>query len=539
VTLVRIALRAQRTGTLATAWIGAVAGIANGAGYAAVAGTTHAERVAFAQQMELLGKQLSYLLPPPVALDTMGGYLTWRSFPTLAIVFAVWGLLAATGAGRGDEERGLTETWLATGVGRVRWLATRTVTFIGAASASLLVGCGVTAIAVALVGDPVPAGAMAFAAVLVLGIAIWGFGLGLLVAQIVTTRRAASVIGGAVIVGLYVVNSVLRAGADPGPLKWLSPFYLFDRSTPLVPGGTVDGAATLALVAIGLALAALAAVAFARRDVGGALFERRGGTDAPTVRPSSDPLLRLPVLAAVDQQRWWIVGWAAGLAVLGYFLTSLARTIVDSLAAIPAMQLYLTRAGIGAYADIVGVIWFGTALLLISIFVIAQVNGWAADDAEGRLEAVLAAGASRRRIVLERLAGLLVAGGIIALVSSGGVYLATRAFDISVPGDRLLVAALLVLPLVFAFGAIGHALVGWRPRAAVLILSAVAVLSYFVQQFAPVFDVPEWVSKVSLFVLYGTPLTKVEWSGPLTLTAIGIAGTAVALSGMRRRDVGR
>ncbi len=538
-TLVRIALRAQRTGTLATAWIGTVTGIANGVGYAAVAGTTHAERVAFARQMELLGKQLSYLLPQPVALDTMGGYLTWRSFPTLAIVFAMWGLLAATGAGRGDEERGLTEAWLATGVSRARWLATRTVGFIAVAMASLLVGCGVTTVAVALVGDAVPLGAMAFAGLLVLGVAVWGFGLGLLAAQLVTTRRAASVIGGAVIVALYVVNSVLRAGADPGPLKWLSPFYLFDRSTPLVPGGTVDLVATLLLVMIGVVLAGLAAVAFARRDLGGALFERRPATAAPTVRPSSDPLLRLPVLAGVDQQRWWIVGWALGLAVLGYFLTSLARTIVDSLAAIPSMQVYLTRAGINAYADIVGVIWFGTALLLISVFVVAQVNGWAADDAEGRLEASLAAGASRHRIVLERLAALLVAAGIVAVVSSGGVYLATRAFDISVPGDRLLVAALLVLPLVFAFGGIGHALVGWRPRVAVVILSTVAIVSYFIQQFAPVFDVPEWVSKLSLFVLYGTPLTKVEWSGALTLTAIGIAGTAVALGGMRRRDVGR
>ncbi|MDQ6858531.1 MAG: ABC transporter permease subunit [Chloroflexota bacterium] len=538
-TLLRIALRAQRTGLLATAWIGAVAGIANGVGYAAVAGTTHAERVAFAQQMELLGKQLSYLLPPPVALDTMGGYLSWRSFPTLAIVFAVWGLLAATGAGRGDEERGLTEAWLATGVSRMRWLATRTLAFVAAAAASLAIGCGVTAVAVAIVGDAVPAGAMAFAGMLLLGVALWSYGLGLLTAQLATTRRAASVIGGAIIVALYVINSVLRAGADPGPLKWLSPFYLFDRSTPLVPGGTVDPVATLLLVVIGVALAGLAAVAFERRDLGGALFRGRGGTTAPTVRPSSDPLLRLPVLASVDQQRWWIVGWAVGLAVLGYFLTSLARTIVDSLAAIPTMQLYLARAGINAYADIVGVIWFGTALLLISIFVVAQVNGWAADDAEGRLEASLAAGASRDRIVFERLAALLVAAGIVAVVSSGGVYLATRVFDISVRLDRLLIAALLVLPLVFAFGAIGHALVGWRPRVAVVILSGVAVVSYFVQQFAPVFDVPEWVSKLSLFVLYGTPLTKIEWSGPVTLTAIGIIGTALALGGMRRRDIGR
>jgi ABC-2 type transport system permease protein len=539
VTLFRLALRAHRSGAFATAAIGAIAGMLNSFGYVQVAGATHAERVAFAQQMELLGRQLAYLLPRPIALDTMGGYLTWRNFGSIAIVYTVWGLLAATGAGRGDEERGLTEAWIASGVSRVRWLVARAAAFLVAAIVSLAVTCGLTAVGAAVASDPLPLGALALEGVGMLAITLVGFGLGLVLAQLTTTRRAASVASGAVLVALFVVNSTLRAGADPGPITWLSPFYLFDRSAPLLRNGTIDGAGTLILFATAAALVALAAWAFARRDLGGALLGVRRSSGRSIVRPSADPLLRRPVLALIDQQRWWLAGWAMGLAVLGYFLTSIARTILDSLAGIPTMRLYFERAGIAAYTDVVGVIWFGTALLLISIFVIGQVNGWAADDAEGRLEAVLAAGASRSRVVLERIAALLVAGAIVALVSSGGVYVATRAFDIAVPADRLLVATLLVVPLVFALGAIGHALVGWRPRVAVALLTTVAVASYFIQEFGPIFDLPEWVRDASLFVLYGTPLTKVDWAGPATLTAIGAVGTALALTGMRRRDVGR
>src|SRR5256885_330609 len=118
VILFRLALRSHRTGTIATAAIGGISGLLNTIAYAQVAGATHAERAAFAHSMELLGQQLSYLLPRPVQLDTMGGYLTWRAFSAVAIVYAVWAMLAATGAGRGDEEKGLTETWLATGVSR-------------------------------------------------------------------------------------------------------------------------------------------------------------------------------------------------------------------------------------------------------------------------------------------------------------------------------------------------------------------------------------------------------------------------------------
>jgi ABC-2 type transport system permease protein len=247
----------------------------------------------------------------------------------------------------------------------------------------------------------------------------------------------------------------------------------------------------------------------------------------------------MPVLAAIDQQRGWIAGWAVALAVFAYFLTSLARTIVDSFKAIPTMQVYFERAGIGTYADIIGVIWFSTALLLLSFFVVAQVNAWAADDAEGRLETVLAAGASRSRVVLERIAALLGSAAIVAFAASGAIWIATKSFDIAVPADRLAIATLLVLPVVFALGTVGHALVGWRPRVAVMLLGAIAVISYFIQEFAPLFGWPDWVAKVSFFVLYGQPVTTVDWGGAATLTAIGVVGTAVALVSMRRRDVGR
>ncbi|HEY8861602.1 MAG TPA: hypothetical protein VIN37_05895, partial [Candidatus Limnocylindria bacterium] len=103
-TLFRLALRSHRTGAIATAAIGALSGLLNSIAYVQVAGATPAERAIFAHSMEVVGRQLSYILPPPVQLDTMGGYLAWRGFSAVAIVYAVWAMLAATGAGRGDEE---------------------------------------------------------------------------------------------------------------------------------------------------------------------------------------------------------------------------------------------------------------------------------------------------------------------------------------------------------------------------------------------------------------------------------------------------
>ena len=70
-------------------------------------------------------------------------------------------------------------------------------------------------------------------------------------------------------------------------------------------------------------------------------------------------------------------------------------------------------------------------------------------------------------------------------------------------------------------------------------LSAVAVFSYFVQQFAPLFSWPEWVANLSLYTLYGTPMSgDVNWAGVATLMGIGVAATLASMAALRRRDVG-
>ena len=359
--------------------------------------------------MEILGRQLSYLLPRPVQLDTMGGYLVWRDFSTVAIVYAVWAMLAATGAGRGDEEKGLTEAWLAAGVSRARWLLTRAGAFLAVATASLAISLALTELGTVIAQDALPPPATAAELLPLLALTLWGFGVGLFVAQLATTRRVASVTAGIAAIALFTLNSSLRAG------------------------GTVDPLAVAVTLAVAGLFVAVSVWAFLRRDIGGALIQGRMSSGRPRRRPSSDPLLRLPVLAGIDQQRGWILGWAIAMAVLGYFLSSLARTIVDGFRDIPAMQVYLGRAGINGYADVVGAIWFSTALLIIATFVVAQVSSWAADDAEGRLETVLAFGASRPRVVVERLAVLLIGAGVVAGVSSIGVYVEARALDIPVP----------------------------------------------------------------------------------------------------------
>jgi ABC-2 type transport system permease protein len=519
----------------------AAGGFINAVGFTQIAGGTPAARALFAQQMELLARQLTYLLPAPAQLDTMAGYLTWRWFGSAVLVYAFWALLAGTGAGRGDEERGLVELWLSTGASRLRLIVVRAAGFAALAAVSIAVMLAVTDVGAAVGNESLPLGPLALEGLAMWVLTLFVFAFALVVAQLVTTRRGATGMAGIVVLALFMLNSAARSGVDIGAIRWVSPFYLFERSDPLLRGGSLDVPAIAALALGSVVLVTVAVFAFIRRDIGGPLL--RGAPRKLRVewRPAADPLLRAPVLAIVDQQRVWIVAWALGLAVLAGFLTSITKTMVDAFgnSDIPMLRAYFERAGINAYADFVGVIWFSTLLLLISLFVVAQVNGWAADDAEGRLEMILSAPVSRARVVVERIAAVVLACAVVVAVSSLAVYVTATSTGISLPAGRFVFASAAVLPVAYAFSGLGHALVGWRPRVAVAILGALAVVGYFAQQFAPIFQWPDWVTNISLYALYGTPMSKDDWGGIATLIAIGLAGTVVAIVAMRGRDVGR
>ncbi|MDP9253240.1 MAG: ABC transporter permease [Chloroflexota bacterium] len=537
-TLARIALKQQTVGLIALVLGGVLGGVLNSLAFVQIAGATPAERAGFAQQMALLGAQLSFMLPAPVRIDTLSGYLEWRLFGLMVLVFGIWSAISASGSGRGDEERGLVEQWLAAGVGRARYLITRV--FVFAAVATVVIGAMQLAILLAAGGEPLSAGELVAMGVNLLAATLCCYGISLVIAQLVTTRRGAGGIAAGLLIALFLLNGAGRT-ADIGPVRWLSPFYYFERSRPLTDAGSLDVGAISALLGAAVLLITIGVVTFARRDLGGTALPGMSRESRPTRSPSRDPLLRLPVLGPLRQQRIWVASWLVGFAALSASLISITKTIVDSLTSseVPLLRTYFERAGLSAYDSFVGVIWLSTATLLLSIYAIIQVASWSADDAEGRLATILSAPVSHGRVIVERLATLLVAVALITGASSIAVYFVAASQGITLSGGRVALAAALLLTIPFAFGSIGQFISASRPRIAVVALSAVAVLSYFVQQFVPLFGLPDWVANLSLYTLYGMPMSgEIKWGGVAGLVGVGAVATAASLVALRRRDVG-
>ena len=537
--MLRIGLRFHRTGMISTAAIGAFSGMLQSLGFQAVVGNSEAARQQFGLQMQLLGRQLSYLVPLPVHPETLAGYVQWRAFGFFPVIFGFWALIAGSGAIRGDEDRGLLELWLASGTSRARVTAARTEAFVIAAAASILIVLLLTGVGATIVGSPLPIEGLLADGAALLAVTVACFALALLIAQFVDSRRVAAGVSAIVLLALFLLNSLGRTLEAPARFRGVSPFYYVDRTNGLSPGGQIDWASTLGVSAAALALVALAGVAFTRRDLGAGLVRPRRAVRPRVIEPSRNPFLRAPVLATIYEQRVGLTAWMVSTALLALFMTSLAKSVADLVNHIPIFRAYVSGQG-DLNRAVISVFWFAMMPLVLGAFAITQVSRWTTDDTEGRLEMVLSEPVSRRRVALERAGALLVATTFIAVVGSAVTLWAADAQGISLGVESIALATALLLPFGLAFGSLGAALAGWIPRATVLLLSGYAVVSYFLTQFVPLFRWPQWVANVSIFYLYGTPLTTgVYWTGFWVLMAIIAIAMTIGLLSFQRRDLGR
>jgi polyether ionophore transport system permease protein len=537
--MLRIGLRFHRSGMISVAALGSLNGLLQAAGFKAIVGDSETARVQFGQQMTVLGRQISYLLPIPVHVETIAGYLQWRAFGLLPLVYGFWALMAGTAVIRGEEERGLLELWLANAISRTRLVLARAAAFVLAAALTTVPIMAFTAWGAAIAGSPLPVKGLAVEGIVLLVLASAGFAIALLIAQLPASRRSAAGMAAIVLLALFFLNSVGRTLEGAGRFRAISPFFPADRTLALLPDGPVDWIGMFGWAFAAVALTVLVSVAFGRRDLGSGLVQLHAAEQAPVMEPSSNPLLREPALAAVYEQRLGLTAWIIGAGLLALLLGSVAKSTAEILTSNPVLSAYLAGQGDIGRA-IISIYWFGTVSLLLAIFAITQVSRWAGEDTEGRLELLLSQPLPRWRVVLEREGSLLLGAALIAAFGGLVTIMIANAQGIRLAAGPMVGATLLLLPLTLAFGALGAALAGRIPRASVLALSAYAVLAYLLQQVAPLFKLPEWTSDLSIFRLYGTPLTTgVYWTGLWILLVIIVMGTTIGITTMQRREVGR
>ena len=510
-----------------------------GAAFQQAAGTTAQSQAAFGRSISLVAKQFAFLIPLPVHPETLGGYEQYKWLAGAIIIMMIWAGLNGVAIGRGDEDRGLSEQWIAGGVSRTRLLLARSAAF----GLVLLVAClssvlGIIAIAPAVHQDPNVMGEILKALSMFAGL-LAGYAVALLISQLPAERQTATAFGIGALVLLLILNGIADTVQSASWVGVVSPFHWMERTSSAAPGGSFDLGATLGLAVAAVLLIAGAVPLFLRRDIGNGLLTWRGRAHGAVRSASNNMMLRLPFSEGLWEQRVGLMVWVVSTLLLGALMVSVTKSVSDALLADPAIAAVFQHAASGpVYAAILGLLWFGFALLLLAGYAVVQVSRWSAQDQEGRVEMLLSAPISRTRVVIDRALEFGSASLLIVIAGYLGVAATAPGSGLNLDAGHLFRASALLWPFALAFGGLGVALVSRWPRIAVPFLAAFAVVEYILGDLAPLLKMPDWVANLSVFHLYGSPLTgATSWTPVASMTFVFLLGFGAALVLMRRRDV--
>jgi ABC-2 type transport system permease protein len=444
----------------------------------------------------------------PFDLATAAGFTVWRAGQFLALVAALWALLATTRVLRGEEEAGRWDLLLTGPIPQDRLVVAH---FAALGLACALEGA-VVALAFVASGQPV-AGAVLFG--LGLGLVALAFSaVGAVTSQLVGQRRKAAGLAGLFVGVAFLVRMVADASQGGGWLRWLSPFGWLENLQPF-GGNRLVALAPLVLAPVGLG--ALTLFLAGRRDVGEGIV-RDAGTGR--LRPA---LLQRPIGFSWRERRGGLVAWGGGLAVLGLVVGAITGTITDFLASNPSIERAARNADLGSLLSTAGFVatMDSFVALLIAFYVVSSLHVVCEDEDDGRLELVYAAPITR----IEWLGAQVLISALIALalalVGAVGIWVGIVAGSATLSLRASLVGILNVLPL--GALALGGAvfLYGVRPTLVVPVAGGALVVAYLMTFLGPALHLSHWMLDLSPFHhLALAPAQPVAWGSTVVMLAV-------------------
>jgi ABC-2 type transport system permease protein len=457
---------------------------------------------------------------PARALDTIGGQVMWQAGAFGAMLAGLMSMFLIGRHTRAEEESGRDELLRASAVTRH---ASLSAALANAVLANLVVGL---VVAVSLAAFPLSAvDSVAVGAGLTL--CGWVFtGTALVAAQLTSSTRSMYGVSGATIAVAYA----LRAIGDVGNpvLSWLSPIGWYQAMHPY--SGLRWWPALLLLAAGALATAAAYAL-FGRRDFGSGLWPARPGPQR------ASPGLVTSWGFAWRLQRGSVLGWTLGLAALGIAYGSIGNDAGTLVGDSQASQDVFIRGG-GSLVDGFFAVSIVTLALVAGGFAVGSALRPRSEEDDGRVEALLATGLSRRRWLAGQVATTL-AGSVLVLAGAG---LGLGAGYAMVTGD-----AGRIWP--FAVGTLGYVapslvlsglarlLFGLVPRWALLAWLGLG-LGVVMLFFGPLLRLPGWLQGLSPYDhLALVPAASFRWAPFVVLLGVAALLSAAGQVAFTRRDL--
>ncbi|MBE1494066.1 ABC-2 type transport system permease protein [Amycolatopsis lexingtonensis] len=264
-------------------------------------------------------------------------------------------------------------------------------------------------------------------------------------------------------------------------------------------------------------------------------------------------MLRDILLKTLHDQRRGLLAWSVSLVLLVAMYVALWPSIRDQpsmgqfLQNIPeAMRALFAASGADmstptGYVQVELLSFMGPMLLLIYA-ITTGAAGVAGEEDRHTLELLMANPVSRTRVVLEKLAALVVGTVLLGLVTGLALVLEGRLAGLTLPIGHVAAAMLHMTLLALVFGALAAAIGGLTGHgtASRAIPAVVAVVAYVLNGLGPIVSWLRPAQKISPFYQYigHDPLrTGVSLAAVLVAVLTTAVLAAVTVAGFRRRDL--
>ncbi len=259
--------------------------------------------------------------------------------------------------------------------------------------------------------------------------------------------------------------------------------------------------------------------------------------------------MRRPSIFLKSQRdlRWQVIWYGLGLALMAALVVYVYPSYASQLADfnIPeAMRALIGNVDYGTGKGFLSAEFLSWVPIVVAVFAITSGTGaLGGEEANGTLDMLLAQPVSRRRVAVEKLAGLLVSSLLVAAVTYLGWLISVPFVKIDVGLGGLAVSTLNLVPLMLVLQSLAClATVTLANRGmATGAVTAFTVASYFINYIASLVSAIDALKYVSIFHYYhGTEVLTdgVQWPGLILLLALYAGLSALAVVFFERREIG-
>jgi ABC-2 type transport system permease protein len=232
------------------------------------------------------------------------------------------------------------------------------------------------------------------------------------------------------------------------------------------------------------------------------------------------------------------LAWLAGIATYAVIMGAVSGSVASGLS--EGLQEQLEKLGAAGPDTPAGFLGFAFLffVLAISLFGPFQLAAVREEEAEQRLETLLAQPLARPRWLAGRLALAAAGAAVLALAAGLFAWLGAVSAGAGVSFGRMLEAGANCLPVALLFLGLGALALAVAPRAGVAIAYGLVALAFVWETVGGLLEAPGWLLDVSPYHQVGlVPAEPFEATSAAVMLAIGVVAALAATAVFRRRDL--